>query len=510
MLELGGKRRSERLRLRQKTRDESERPTEKRICKQRANNGERQQSERIRIVNGERESSSHSSAAESVVAVSEAAAKFMSVVSDDLLQEILFRLPHSKIVIQCGTVCKRWFSLVTSRSQGGLYYIRKFNHHHRLKRQQQQERKQVEEHLPYTLLMTSRYSSGGDDLQFSYCPYTPCNNFFSDKSKILRHGKVSLLTTGDGHDGYLDFLPWPSRVIKSSFDDLLLIMPNRKEFLICNPLTRQWILLPWTRNFPDLDSCGFVCKPNCNCNSQFGGSYSYSYSNNYCNCRIKYRVVLISRLHDSVSVFSSETGQWTESTLQFPETLYDWHATSVGNNGILYWALGVTQLKGIVALNAFKDGDDLEEKRCRLICLPVEFARGFGYGHSKRARLGVVRGRLRLAQVYFLKRSDSYVLKAWELVDDHRNASWDLVHHVRFKRSDKSVLLFLVALHPDDGDAVFLTSGNNGETECQDLFQYKIGSDDVEPVCKGRYGSCVFPLVHPWWPTTIPSLPPSN
>ncbi|GMN27027.1 hypothetical protein TIFTF001_049332 [Ficus carica] len=486
MLELGGKRRSERLRLRQKTRDELERPTVKRICKQRANNGERQQSERIRIINGERESSSQSSAAECVVAVSEAASKFMSVVSDDLLQEILFRLPHSKIVIQCGTVCKRWFSLVTSRSQGGLYFIRKFNHHRRLKRQQQQERKQVEEHLPYSLLMTSRYSSGGDDLQFSYCPYTPCNNFFSDKSKILRHGKVSLLSTGGGHDGYLDFLPWPSWLIKSSFDDLLLIMPSRMEFCICNPLTRQWILLPWTRNFPDLH-------------------------------RIKYRVVLISRLHDSVfskllsvSVFSSETGQWTKSTLQFPGTLYRWHATSVGNNGILYWALGDSQLKGIVALNAFKDGDDLEEERCRLICLPVEFARGFGYGHSKRARLGVVRGRLRLAQVYFLNRSNSYVLKAWELVDDHRNASWDLVHHVHFKRTDKSVLLFLVALHPDDGDAVFLTSGTNGKTKCQDLFQYKIGSDDVEPVCRGRYGSCVFPLVHPWWPTTIPSLPPSN
>lgn len=55
------------------------------------------------------------------------------------------------------------------------------------------------------------------------------------------------------------------------------------------------------------------------------------------------------------------------------------------------------------------------------------------------------------------KNVDSYVLKVWELVDDHHNASWVLIHDVRFKKSDKSMSSLLVALHPEDGDAVFLT-----------------------------------------------------
>ncbi|GMN59889.1 hypothetical protein TIFTF001_028990 [Ficus carica] len=139
-------------------------------------------------------------------------------------------------------------------------------------------------------------------------------------------------------------------------------------------------------------------------------------------------------------------------------------------------------------------------------------------GQAMKARLGVVRGRLRLAHFYFDVRSNTYVLKAWELLYDddynhNNNASWDLVHDVLIKRSDESVKLALVALHPEDGDTFFLTRIISREIrhEGYDLFQYKIGSsDDVELVCRCRNGFCAFPLVHPWWPTTIPSLPPST
>ncbi|PON63182.1 F-box domain containing protein [Parasponia andersonii] len=55
----------------------------------------------------------------------------MEIVTDDgPLFEILIRLPDSRSIIQCATVCKHWYSLV-SRSE---YFIRSFNHHHRQKR----------------------------------------------------------------------------------------------------------------------------------------------------------------------------------------------------------------------------------------------------------------------------------------------------------------------------------------------------------------------------------------
>lgn len=115
-------------------------------------------------------------------------------------------------------------------------------------------------------------------------------------------------------------------------------------------------------------------------------------------------------------------------------------------------------MNGTIAFDPFKDDDDddeEEQKRCRLISLPLEFARGRAHGHSRKARLGVVWGHRKLSQFYFLKWSNTYVLKAWELDDDdHNNASWNLVHDVRFKRSDESVVLFLAALHPEDGNVV--------------------------------------------------------
>ncbi|GMN63157.1 hypothetical protein TIFTF001_032237 [Ficus carica] len=194
---------------------------------------------------------------------------------------------------------------------------------------------------------------------------------------------------------------------------------------------------------------------------------------------------LTSMLTFTAAVFSSETRQWNESTFRFSNTLYSWHDMFVGNNGIIYWGFGNIKLNGTIAFDPFKDDDDdvEEQKRCRLISLPLEFARGRAHGHSRKARLGVViRGRLRLSQFHFLKRFNTYVLKAWELDDDdHNNDSWNLVHDVGFKRNDESVVLFLVALHPEDGNVVFLTSTNGGY-DCRHIFRYKIGSDDVDMV----------------------------
>ena len=180
-------------------------------------------------------------------------------------------------------------------------------------------------------------------------------------------------------------------------------------------------------------------------------------------------------------------------------------------------------MKGIVAFNPFKNDSQEEEEeeeekqqqRCRLICLPLEFTGCQVHGQAMKARLGVVRGHLRLAHFYFDVRSNTYILKACELLydddDNHNNnASWDLVHDVLIKRSNESVKLALAALHPEDGDTFFLTRIISREIrhEGYDLFQYKIGStDDVELVCRcSRNGFSAFPLVHPWWPTTIPSL----
>lgn len=62
---------------------------------------------------------------------------------------------------------------------------------------------------------------------------------YSSKSQVLFASTTCNST-------YLKFLPWPSVIILTSFDDLLLVSPNTVPYVycICNPLSRQWIVLP--------------------------------------------------------------------------------------------------------------------------------------------------------------------------------------------------------------------------------------------------------------------------
>ncbi|EXB94760.1 hypothetical protein L484_003325 [Morus notabilis] len=60
------------------------------------------------------------------VQISAEASEFMSVILDDLLNEILIRLPDFQSIIRCSTVCKRWFSLLSQPQ-----FVRNFAHHHK-------------------------------------------------------------------------------------------------------------------------------------------------------------------------------------------------------------------------------------------------------------------------------------------------------------------------------------------------------------------------------------------
>ena len=316
----------------------------------------------------------------------EAAFKFMSIVSDDILLEIFLRLPNYRSVIQSSLVCKRWFSLIFNSKN----FDPNFNHHHREKRQLLSPNSHSSHSfLPYTLLLRS--STHHSSLGKLFTPH----DLFSKKSKIL-HGQRHLspwfppfcATT------YLDFLGWPNATIRSSFDDLLLVEGTRKYFYICNPLTRQWVPLPLAPNLGGGDqkcSCGLVCDTNSDCNNhQQLGSY-------YCNCNIKYRVVLIN-YHKAIlytAIFSSETGQWNKSSFKYP--YFDCCGSAIACNGILYWTnLYNRTWQKILAFDPFKEIEVSGKERCRLISLPESV---FIIAHNRElviTRFGVVQGRLRL------------------------------------------------------------------------------------------------------------------
>lgn len=233
------------------------------------------------------------------------------------------RLPDYRSIIQCGTVCKRWFSLICSPE----YFIRSFNHHHRRKRLLMGSR--YSPSFPYTLLTRGAYRTHSGLSPIKHNKSVSHHDYFPEASRILHNGGGPPPSSvgGNANSGYLDFLGWPPGeyfpLIRSSFDDLLLVEKTRKDFYICNPLTRRWIALPEAPLNPEaLDiiyRSGFVCETdNSRCNEQ----ESY----------IKYSVVVIGtdnyELLYHAAIFSSETGRWTESTFQFPvRTGNPWDAT---------------------------------------------------------------------------------------------------------------------------------------------------------------------------------------
>lgn len=125
----------------------------------------------------------------------------------------------------------------------------------------------------------------------------------------------------------------------------------------------------------------------------------------------------------------------------------------------------------------------------------------------------MVQGQLRLSKTYTTR--VECVSKIWELVttydcdkdDDDDDVSWALVHDVKVTKG-KIGQTYVAALHPVDGDMVFLYRDLS-------IYQYEIKAKRNEKV--GQFPGVIkrnlpkyldaFGLVHPLWPTTLPSLP---
>lgn len=430
-----------------------------------------------------------------------AASKFISsTVTDDLMLEILVRLPDCRTAIQCSSVCKRWSSLILHSS-----FIPSFINHHRHQLAQYDS--------AYTFVFRCYTVSLSGSLyrrSIAFCQW------FSEKSKTL-HGNPKISSSDTSNYHYLNFIPNPNKQsILSYFDDLLLVSTklNGSGFYVFNPLTKQCIELPDPpqdkfRNF----AYGLVCQTNT------------------INVVARYRVMIIyndfsvangSPFVERAAIFSSETGQWNKSTLMFSGISTggpNLKKIVAASNGVIYWPQGEPECKQIAAFDPFSEDKD---KQCRSIELPVNFSLGW-CAREDYVHLGVVRGKLRLLQLFMIKRY-GYVLKIWELNHNDNNTSgdnnvasssslsntsWILVHEVRPNKGGKNMMHFC-AFHPYNSDVIFLLRKNV-------ICRYEIGVGEYEKV--GELPDSVkndrnpwpavqtFPLVHPPWPTRIPALP---
>ncbi|CAI0403300.1 unnamed protein product [Linum tenue] len=128
---------------------------------------------------------------------------------DDLLVEILIRLPNPRSACRCKAVCKEWKSLISHP----IRFNRRFVSHH-----QSRNRKSV-------LLLHS------DDPQAIISSFIPMATPFTQRSfEVI--------------DSYKDLVLCGFADVSASCCDSALYGELYRTYFLCNPFTKQWVALP--------------------------------------------------------------------------------------------------------------------------------------------------------------------------------------------------------------------------------------------------------------------------
>ncbi|XP_008223653.2 PREDICTED: uncharacterized protein LOC103323432 [Prunus mume] len=231
-----------------------------------------------------------------------------------LLVEILCRLPRIKIVFQCKCVSKRWSALISNS-----YFVLCF--------------------------LSVRKGTTEDTLFFET---TKRNK--QDKEFVT----MSALSSGfRTHKFFLSFVPGFGRLaVCATYNDLILCCPEdglSRDYYICNPYTKQWVALPPApRVHRAVAKTGFICDgAYYNCKELDGDRITSTNAGIELNSEYRYRVVNRIRqrgqnpLQFRVEIFSSETGEWTQSVIQCPQDFLnfdDINPVMLAYKGMLYWS----------------------------------------------------------------------------------------------------------------------------------------------------------------------------
>ncbi|XP_021761327.1 putative F-box protein At3g23950 [Chenopodium quinoa] len=390
---------------------------------------------------------------------------------DSLLIEILTRLP-CQFAVRSKTVCKRWLSLISDP-----FFIRSFVHHQSLNHSS-----------PFTLVH-----------QFYYW-----HHHFAETASRKLH-VVSEHPILKSQELFLDFLPcfqhpnqWPIRIL-ASHGDLMVCHDNKlfshqSKYYVCNLLTKQWRALPPIpgRHVEDDMAIGLVT---------YGDILPI----------FNYKVVRILKLgshssHLIAEIFSSDTGEWSESLLSCPQSIrriWQFRTSAVTLNNALHWIINGNDGETIIVLDPFSGING----QCRLIDPPFELK--FEMAH---VCLGTCREKLRMSTIKGVH--PNRMLKVWEL-KDYDKGEWLLQYRICLKEmvfvSDYqfNMLEFstnlVLSFHPKDEDVVYLRCHNH-IVKCN----MRKGTLDVVSKCLGDptfviRTLTVFPLVHSCWPSSVHS-----
>ena len=419
---------------------------------------------------------------------------------DCVLMEILAPLSLPTVVLHCKWVSKRWFSLISTPC-----FARRFITLH------------PHVHHPFSLIF--------------YYPDCHINRrlLVTTNSESESESESELKSLA----AYLHNKCDPNTSsLQACCNDLLLCRVKRVQqhcppinmvsYSIINPISRQCLALP-PRLVPPFPPHGFL-------DIRLGIICSYDYNNDkQVQLSSSFRVVLIpwSRTKFTtkfkVHIFSSDTGEWSDSVVLCPPNLYGFNFSiialpTIPYKGFLFWSIDGGHLLGF---------DPYNSASC-VIEKPVQLEQGRNLDC-----LGLCHGCLRTSQVSGSPHCNEHpCLRIWDLVgfDNNNNnngggagagtgGKWCLKHELYFNQmvSEKSPWLTqyvttmfpsvsVLAFHPNDANVVYLMIQSK-------VVFCNLQSRTLEVFChvpqrEHAHYFTYHPLsfVLPSWPTPIPSV----
>ncbi|XP_056694023.1 F-box protein At5g49610-like [Spinacia oleracea] len=394
-----------------------------------------------------------------------------NILNDSLLIEILQRLPCNS-VLRAKSVCKHWFSLLSDP-----YFHRTFVRYH-------------EQHaLPFTLVY-----------EFHFWRRCLSDHLHHNFHTVSDHKNFQLRGF---HLGFLPcFQPWESHPIwvVASHKDLLVCCHLKISLLqgvyyICNPLTKQWLDLPPSpghHRVADTAVSFITSEKSVSLNS--------------------FKLVQIPKLDSchsnsncfEVNMFCSEEGEWRKFKITSPRSFtrtWQFRPESITFKNKFHWLVNSSN---VVVVDPF----EITSGFCQVIGLPADLNPDIGIC------LGSCHDNLRVCQIS--RGWSNCELIVWKLLD-YVTGNWDLeckislkemafFENVRLHKFGFSTMEVL-AFHPADFGVLYLRFDNQ-------IVLCNVRRKTLEVVSEClqdssfSVGTCgVFLLMHPCWPSMIPSLP---
>lgn len=379
---------------------------------------------------------------------------------EDMLGEILLRLPDSATAIRSGSVCKAWRSVVQSPE-----FITAF----------------IDQHSsPSSYTMVVEFKSTDTDR-----PTWPDHLYY--------------VLTVEGSEANLSatYLPSAAQRLESTCHDMMLMVTAAGQWYVCRPGTRHRHVIP--RRSPLHERGGFRAALAARRNS------------------FDFRILHVGRLSSGQyksTVFSPESGRWSDPA-DAPALDRSCDVVAAGD-GTLFWVEDYHGKKAVV-FDPFVGNGTWRRVRLPKKAVTRHVVRGSG-PNMFRIDVGVVRGRVRISQIYVAHFCAANSLKVWELEDTD---TWRLVHHVQLLpdlNDHPDSWMFVLAYDPDDGDVVFLCRANNVfrlDIGVEERWVFKLSADGTQR--RDRIDRPLIPanarahiVTRTVWPTTAPTFRPAH